>query len=199
MKETEKKQKWEPPEPGKVAVVPESNMVPVKIPTPEEIERALIASNGLITYAAEKLKCPVEVVKKQIKRYKNLREVLMNLRDAFLDAAEDTMLYRVTQKRDLIASMFVLKTIGKHRGWVEKVEKVGDSVNNPVFIKILPVDGVGHIINTGKKGRPKRLIAEAKVLPPADYTKFTDKEKELVDGKVKDFIDAEIIEEGINE
>lgn len=187
--------KYTPPKPSSLAVIPESTAIPAKIPTPDEIERALIASNGLITYAAEKLKCPVDVIKKQIKRYKGLRDVLMNLRDAFLDAAEDTMIYRITEKRDLIASMFVLKTIGKHRGWVEKVEKAGDSVNNPVFIKILPVDGVGHI-NTDKKkrGRPKALIAEAKVLPPVADTKFTDKEKALVDGKVKDFIDAEIIE-----
>ncbi len=192
----EKKPKWEPPEPGKVAVVPESGAVPARIPSAEEVERALIASNGLISYAAEKLQCPVEVVKKQIKKYKFLKEALNNLRDAFLDAAENTMLYRVTEKRDLIASMFVLKTIGKHRGWVEKAEKAGDSAQNPVFIKILPVEGVGHVnVGSGKKGRPRKLLAEARVLPPVGKTEFSSKEKELVGGKVQDFIDAEVIED----
>jgi len=197
MKQTKenKTQRWEPPTPGVLPQIVE-NTKPATLPTNEEIEKALIKTTGLISYASQELNCPVETLKKLIIKSKQLRGLLDELRNVMIDAAENTLLYRVVDKRDLIASMFLLKTIGKKRGWVEKEDKAGSSADKPVFIKILPVDSNGNTEGKKGRGRPKKIYAEAKILPPSSLAlneQFNEKEKELV-GNVKDFIDAEIIE-----
>jgi len=126
------------------------------IPTNDQIAEALKESSGLISYAANKLKVPVEVLKKQVRRNKYLRNLLLELRESAIDLAEDTLMWRMREKRDAIVAMFVLKCIGKQRGWVDKPEKAGESLDKPVYIKILPVGGEAP--TNGKKGvgRPRK-------------------------------------------
>jgi len=180
--------------PGKAAIIPAPSLV-VKTPSLQEIEQALIKSNGLITYAAQELKCPIDVVKKAIRKFKTLRTLVMQLREVMLDAAEDTLLYRVTEKRDIIATMFLLKTIGKRRGWIEGPERSGETASKPVYIKLLPV-GTDYTEGKGKKGKKQQAITAMvpALTPGKGDIKFTKDERELVTCGLDDFIDGECVE-----
>jgi len=152
------------------------------IPTNDQIAEALKESSGLISYAANKLKVPVEVLKKQVRRNKYLRNLLLELRESAIDLAEDTLMWRMREKRDAIVAMFVLKCIGKQRGWVDKPEKAGESLDKPVYIKILPVGG--EVPTNGKKGvgRPRKAtypVMEA--IAPAVET-----DESIIDAEILD-------------
>lgn len=162
---------------GKQIVVP---AFIVNEPTYEEVESSLKKNTGILSYTAKDLQIPLEILKKIIKKNKNLRNLLFDLRETIVDIAEQTLLSRMINKEDAIAAMFVLKCIGKGRGWVEKPDKAGSSSQKPIFIRILPV-------GEGNKG--KKLKAEIKVgaaLPAA-----TTKEEKAVE----EIIDAEILDE----
>jgi hypothetical protein len=89
-KKENKTQRWEPPTPGTLPQIVE-NTKPATLPTNEEIEKALIKSTGLISYASQELNCPVEVLKKLIIKSKQLRGLLDELRNVMIDAAENTL------------------------------------------------------------------------------------------------------------
>jgi hypothetical protein len=179
---------------GKMPAIPNTGTAIVKAPTFDEVERALIKCNGLITYAAAELNCPIELVKKTIQRYKILRILVDQLRDGMIDAAEDTIMYRITEKRDSIAAMFLLKTIGKGRGWIEKEDrKAGDTADKPVYIKILPIgmDNGEYTEDGRKKGGNKKLKtakAVSATIPAlkANNVPLTKEEQEFVDAEIID-------------
>ena len=124
------------------------------VPTNDQIAEALKESSGLISYAAKQLNVPIEVLKKQVRRNKFLRNLMLELRESAVDLAEDTLMWRMREKKDGIVAMFVLKCIGKQRGWVDKPDKAGESLDKPVYIKILPVSDSDN----GRRGvgRPKK-------------------------------------------
>lgn len=162
----------------KQAVVP---AIIIKEPSYEEVEASLKKNTGLLSYTAKDLEIPLEVLKKIIKKNKNLRNLLFDLRETITDIAEETLLYRMMEKKDGIIAMFVAKCLGKNRGWVEKPDKAGSSAQKPVFIRILPVDG-----NGGGKG--KKLKAEIKVgaALPAAVTKEEKAVEEIMEAEVLD-------------
>lgn len=153
----------------------------IKEPTFDEVEASLKKNSGLISYTAQDLQCPTEVLKKIIKRNKALRNLLFDLRETILDVAEDTLLYRMREKQDGIVAMFVAKCLGKNRGWVEKPDKAGSSAQKPVFIRILPVDGGGAALK-------KKQTVEAKI--QTAIPKVTKEEKDM-----EEIMEAEVMEE----
>ena len=152
------------------------------MPTILEIEKALVESSGLISFTARKLSISIEELKKQIKKSKFLRELLFEIRESVIDEAEDSLMQRIRTKQDLIASMFLLKSIGKHRGWVDRPEKAGDSKKNPIFIRILPV---GMEANP-KGGRPPKIMSTIKELPVENKKSLKEATEEIVDIEVLD-------------
>jgi hypothetical protein len=63
----------------------------------------------------------------------DFREALDEVKDKLLDDAEE--LYRnAVQKGDLEAAKFILRTIGRKRGYGDKVEVAGDG-GGPIVIK----------------------------------------------------------------
>jgi hypothetical protein len=150
------------------------------VPTNDQIANALKESSGLISYAAKQLNVPIEVLKKQVRRNKYLRNLMLELRESAIDLAEDTLMWRMREKRDAIVAMFVLKCIGKNRGWVDKPEKAGESLDKPVYIKILPVGENGD----GKKGvgRPKKATYPImQAIAPAVETDESIPDAEILD------------------
>lgn len=86
---------------------------------------ALRAARGLVSVAAERLGVTQSGVYKAIQRYPELREVQEEATEKMLDFAE-AKLYQHIADDNLQATMFYLKTRGKHRGFVEKQEQVGE-------------------------------------------------------------------------
>lgn len=162
--------------------------LPATIPalSPIDIENGLRKNGGLLTYTARELGCSMDTLKKSIKRNKDLRNLVLDLREAMVDLAEDTLRYRMEEKKDGIAAMFVAKCLGKNRGYVEKPEKAGDTANKPVYIRILPIGENGN--EKRGPGRPAKKFAEIKIDAPPQLA-MSKEEKEM-----KEIMDAEVID-----
>jgi len=152
------------------------------VPTNDQIAEALKESSGLISYAARNLNQPVEVLKKAVRKNKYLRNLMIELRESAIDLAEDTLMWRMREKKDAIVAMFVLKCIGKNRGWIDKPEKAGESLDKPVYIKILPAN-VGDVPKKRGAGRPKKAEYPPMVaIAPA----VNESEEAILDAEVLD-------------
>ena len=82
---------------------------------------ALQQTNGLIFQAAERLGCTPQAIYKAVKRHEEVREALETERGKFVDLGEQK-LYEAVMDREPWAVALVLKTLGKHRGYVERQE-----------------------------------------------------------------------------
>lgn len=161
-----------------------ANLPAIKQPSVIDVEKQLRASGGLISYTARELGVTIEDLKKIIKREKALRNLVMDLRESVIDLAEDTLMYRMKEKKDGIVAMYVTKCLGKQRGWIERPEKAGSNAEKPIYIKILPV---GEEVKRGP-GRPSKKFAEVK-LPPATALPMSEEER-----AIKEVIEAEVLD-----
>lgn len=112
------------------------------------IEDALRKCDGLVSFAAEELKCPVDVLRGYIKKSKRLREALFTIRERNIDLVEGELMKRIVEKKDPILMMFYLKNMGVHRGWTNEKAKAGSSLDKPIYIKIQPASPE---VSTSKK------------------------------------------------
>jgi hypothetical protein len=94
--------------------------------TPEEIERVIRECRGNVRAAARHFKVTRSRLAERINKSEHLKRVVAEERDAVLDAAEQNVNAAVS-KGDLKASYFVLRTIGKHRGYSMAVQPVQSS------------------------------------------------------------------------
>lgn len=90
----------------------------------DEIIEALKATGGMVYMAARKLGCDPSAISKRARVSPEIREAIENARGDLLDMAE-TALKMAVKDREAWAVCFTLKTIGKHRGYVERVEQTG--------------------------------------------------------------------------
>jgi len=176
------------------------NKIAPVIPSNDEVITALWHTGGLIKYAAAELKCDIDVLKNVIKKSKQLRNILFTIRETCLDEVEQTLYNRITgfnketgqgdmtkiKDSSGILTMFYLKCLGKHRGWVDKPDKAGESEKKPIFIRILPVGTGNEIEEKKQRGRPKKIYAEAKVLPTSSLTKEEEELEDVIEGEVLD-------------
>ena len=161
------------------------------LPTFDEVAKALWSTGGILKHSSVQLGCSIDDLKEVIKKSKKLRELLFTIRETCLDEVERTLYSRITGDGDLakikdgsgILTMFYLKCLGKHRGWIDRPDKAGESSKKPIYIKILPVGGE---VEEKKIGRPKKLYAEAKVLPSPSQTQEEADLEDIIEGEVLD-------------
>ena len=79
---------------------------------------ALRASNGLVSAAATRLGCDRKTIRNYFERYPELDQELRDIRDSFVDLAEGSLLAQV-QEKNTAATIFLLRCLGKSRGWVD--------------------------------------------------------------------------------
>ena len=89
-----------------------------------EIVEALKATGGLVYMAARKLGCDPSTINIRAKKSPEIQSAIDNARGDMLDMAEHE-LKKAVRGGDMTAVIFTLKTIGKHRGYVERVEQTG--------------------------------------------------------------------------
>ena len=87
----------------------------------EEVRRALVASHGSISSAARRLGITRQTIYNALERWPELREIVEDERELFLDKAE-TALYKAVGRGKPWAIRFTLKTRGKARGYTERQE-----------------------------------------------------------------------------
>ena len=90
--------------------------------TPEEYVKALHDAQGLVTVAAAKLGVSRQAVYLMADRHLMVREAIEDARERILDVAEGRLYKRIVND-DMTAIMFLLKTLGKKRGYVERSER----------------------------------------------------------------------------
>jgi AcrR family transcriptional regulator len=91
----------------------------------EQVVEAVRGSGGLLTEVAARLKCSRRSVYRYRDRYASVREALEDERESTTDYAESAlraMILDPTHRNHAAAVIFALKTLGKARGYVERVE-----------------------------------------------------------------------------
>jgi len=90
--------------------------------TKKKVEEAIRASHGVLAVAARALGVTRQGLYAAIQRH-GLDGLLREVREEFLDDVESRLIQAALQGKPW-AVMFVLKTIGKERGYTERVEQV---------------------------------------------------------------------------
>jgi hypothetical protein len=89
-----------------------------------EMIEALTVSRGLKSMAARHLGCPVQMVENYCKRWPKVQQVCKEQQEAFLDTAYLQCMSAVN-RGEWKAIEFVLKTLGRNRGFSERTEITG--------------------------------------------------------------------------
>ena len=91
----------------------------------EEVIAAVRANKGILTLAAKSLGCTRQTVHNYVNNYATVKDAVDEERDSLIDMAEAKLFDQVRQG-NMTAIIFTLKTIGKHRGYVERQELAHD-------------------------------------------------------------------------
>lgn len=94
---------------------------PLKFTQAEMID-ALKATRGTVSLAADRLGCDPDTVYRYMKRYPKVKAVVTQYRKRRVDMAE-LKLDAAINNGEPWAIALVLKTLGKKRGYVERVEQ----------------------------------------------------------------------------
>jgi|YNPBryunderm2012_1023409.scaffolds.fasta_scaffold23630_2 hypothetical protein len=92
--------------------------------TPAEVAEALRKARGLKSRAAKLLGCTTRLLDYYCQRYKTCRDACSEARNEILDMGE-AKLWEQVAKGEGWAVCFLLKTIGRSRGYVERHEISG--------------------------------------------------------------------------
>lgn len=88
---------------------------------PMQIVKALNETRGMIYLAAERLGCDANTIYSYAKRYASVKEAITRHRGKTTDIAE-LKLYQAINDGSLPAIMFYLRTQGRDRGYIEKMD-----------------------------------------------------------------------------
>ena len=102
--------------------------IPIK-----QVQKALIDSCGIVSQAAKNLGIERSGLTKRIKNHKILQQTLEEAREVFLDKGESALKTAVENGEHWAVSL-LLKTLGKHRGYVEKQEL---GVDGNITVKVV--------------------------------------------------------------
>jgi len=122
------------------------------------VEEAIWTSGGLITNIARKLSLSVYHVKNVLRKYPSLSKMFEEFREALIDEVECHLMDKIRNKQDTVAMIFMLKCLGKSRGWMEA--PVASSRKAPVKIRIIPASKADAA--TRKKMGAQKTVLEFK-------------------------------------
>jgi hypothetical protein len=106
----------------------------------QKIIKAIHESKGLLTLAASKAGCSYWTVWKYAKDFPSVAQAIEESKEGLLDLAEGK-LYQAISSGNMTAIIFYLKTRGKERGYIERLEqehygKGGEPIKHNVEINI---------------------------------------------------------------
>lgn len=103
--------------------------------TEEQVAQALRETKGMVSLTAKKLGCDPSTIYNYIEKYPALKQVRKDARNEMLDALE-LKAYDRAMKGDTTMTIFLLKTQGKDRGYIERSEltgKDGEQLATPII------------------------------------------------------------------
>ena len=86
-----------------------------------QVVEALVATKGMVTLAAQRLGCSADTVQNYCKKFPAVAQAKENARTEMLDEAE-LRLWKAIQRDEGWAIAFCLKTIGRSRGYGERLD-----------------------------------------------------------------------------
>jgi len=92
--------------------------------TANQIIDALKEKHGNLSASARYLGCSRNTISRYIDTYPTVKAVYDEERETLIDFAEN-QLFQQVKDGNITAIIFTLKTIGKHRGYVERQEVTG--------------------------------------------------------------------------
>ncbi len=92
-----------------------------KIKDLDMVERIIVEEYGLKTRICQRLNITMQTFTFMLERHEQLQKAFHIARDRILDIAESALVEKVKAK-DIVAVTFLLKTVGKSRGYSEKIE-----------------------------------------------------------------------------
>lgn len=108
--------------------------------TASQVIEALDKHKGMVYLAAEALQCSHNTIYNYARRYKSVQEAIDRNRGKVLDTAE-LALYSAILNGEHWAVTFALRTIGKDRGYAERVEQTGAG-GGDIVIKVSGGDNI---------------------------------------------------------
>lgn len=105
--------------------------------TIEQVIEAIQRHKGLLAPAARDLGVSRSTIYNYVDRYKTIRKAMDDARETNLDFAESKLMQAVNNG-NVTAIMFLLKTVGRNRGYVERQEVEASVSGN---IKLRWADG----------------------------------------------------------
>jgi hypothetical protein len=87
----------------------------------QQVIDALTETKGLVTFAAQRLGCVPNTVYAYVDRYPKVRAARDAARERQLDVTE-AALFRAIGEGELPAITFYLRTVGRHRGYGDRLE-----------------------------------------------------------------------------
>jgi hypothetical protein len=114
----------------------------------EQVITAIQAARGMVTIAARSLGCKPQTVRNYLARYPTVADAFREERERTLDVGE-LALYKAVQEGQGWAVTFLLKTIGRDRGYVETtrnlnlnltpqdIEKLDDAQLDDIYTKLI--------------------------------------------------------------
>jgi hypothetical protein len=87
----------------------------------KQVIEALRAAKGMVSVAAARLQCDPYTVKNYYKKFSTVAQAKENARTEMLDEAE-LRLWKAIQRDESWAIAFCLKTIGRSRGYAERLD-----------------------------------------------------------------------------
>lgn len=101
--------------------------------TVKQIIDALRATKGMVSLAARKLECEAQTVRNYIKRHPTIAEAQKEIRESTTDVAE-LSLFKAIQEGQPWAVALYLKTVGRDRGYADRVDHYHHQVREAIRI-----------------------------------------------------------------
>jgi hypothetical protein len=114
--------------------------------TANQIIEALQATKGMVYLAAKALGCSPSTIYNYAKRYVSVQQAIDNERGKFLDTTELALQDAIDDGQGW-AIAFALKTLGKHRGYVEKQQVEQQNINLEIDINTLDDEQIKRLAN----------------------------------------------------
>jgi len=105
--------------------------------TPEQVAEALLATSGLVSFAAKRLRTSRPTIERYVREYPICAQAKIDARENLGDLAESKLEQAIKKGQPWALNMY-LKTIHKGRGYVERSE-VTDPNAKPVEVRVTRV------------------------------------------------------------
>jgi hypothetical protein len=106
----------------------------------DDIIDALKATNGLISLAAKRLGCCSQTIYNRASRVQKVQDTIDACRDELVDLGELALRSAVVGKEPWAVSL-VLKTLGRHRGYVGRQEQALEH-SGDLGVRVIAIGGV---------------------------------------------------------